>query len=130
MIKDRQKKVLIIYEGEKTEENLFKNISRHFFADRADILIVALPAAANLYMLWVKLREDNFDTDVIEVLKEMNGDIAERLKNMETADFSEVYLFFDYDGHQKSNGGSYQRNIGRDAGLQDILSAPGRTKRL
>ena len=30
MIKDRKKKIAIIYEGEKTEENLFRNISQHF----------------------------------------------------------------------------------------------------
>lgn len=102
MIKDKQKKVIIIYEGEKTEENLFKSISRHFFAERADILLVTLPAAANLYMLWSKLREDGFDTDVVGVLKEMNSDISARLKNMEMADFSEVYLFFDYDGQQNN----------------------------
>lgn len=102
MIRDKQKKVALIYEGEKTEENLFKSISRHFFADRADILILTLPAAANLYMLWTKLREDNFETDVISVLKEMNNDISDRLTGVKAEDFSEIYLFFDYDGHQNN----------------------------
>lgn len=102
MIKEKQKKVIIIYEGERTEENLFKSISRHFFENRADILIVMLPAAANLYMLWSKLREDNFETDVVGVLKEMNGAVSERLKNIEVTDFSEIYLFFDYDGQQNN----------------------------
>lgn len=102
MIRDKQKKVAIIYEGEKTEENLFKNIIQHFFADRADVLILTLPAAANLYMLWTKLREDHFETDVVGVLKEMNSDISERLTGMQAEDFSEIYLFFDYDGHQNN----------------------------
>ena len=102
MIRDKQKKVAIIYEGEKTEENLFKNIIHHFFADRADVLILTLPAAANLYMLWSKLREDHFETDAVGVLKEMNSDISERLTGMQAEDFSEIYLFFDYDGHQNN----------------------------
>lgn len=102
MIKEKQKKIIIIYEGEKTEKNLFKSINKHFFADRADILLVTLPAAANLYMLWSKLREDDFHTDVVGVLKEMNSDVSERLKDMEMTDFSEVYLFFDYDGQQNN----------------------------
>ncbi len=102
MIRDKQKKVAIIYEGEKTGENLFKNIIHHFFADRADVLILTLPAAANLYMLWTKLREDHFETDVVGVLKEMNSDISERLTGMQAEDFSEIYLFFDYDGHQNN----------------------------
>lgn len=118
MIKEKQKKVIIIYEGERTEENLFKSISRHFFDDRADVLIVTLPAAANLYMLWSKLREDNFDTDVVGVLKEMNSDISERLKNMEVTDFSEIYLFFDYDGQHNNIP---QKWAGKDA-LKEMLA--------
>ena len=65
MVRNRKKKIAIIYEEEKTEENIFKNISQHFFAERADIMIMTLPAAGNLYMLWTKLREDNFQTDVV-----------------------------------------------------------------
>ncbi len=102
MIRDKKQKIAIIYEGEKTEENLFRNISGHFFVDRADIMIVTLPAAGNLYMLWSKLQEDDFETDVISVLKEMNRDLSERLGSTEVADFSEVYLFFDYDGHHNN----------------------------
>lgn len=60
-------------------------------------MIMTLPAAGNLYMLWTKLHEDNFETDVISVLCEMNANLLERLKGMEAADFSEIYLFFDYD---------------------------------
>lgn len=36
-------------------------------------MIMTLPAAGNLYMLWTKLWEDNFQTDVISVLCEMNA---------------------------------------------------------
>lgn len=117
MIKDKQKKIAIIYEGEKTEENLFKNLSQHFFADRAEIMIVTLPAAGNLYMLWTRLREDDFETDVIGVLCEMNGNVKERLKGVEAADFSEVYLFFDYDGHHNNIPKKFE---GKDA-LEEML---------
>ena len=99
MIRNKQKKIAIIYEGEKTEKNLFQNLAQHFFAEKANILLVTLPAAGNLYMLWTKLQEDDFETDVISVLKEMNKDISKQLKDIEVEDFSEIYLFFDYDGH-------------------------------
>ena len=114
MIKNRKKKIVIIYEGEKTEKNLFKNISQHFFDNRAEVMILTLPAAGNLYMLWSKLQKDDFETDVISVLKEMNGDISERIKNAEITDFSEVYLFFDYDGHHN--------NVPQNLGRHDVLS--------
>lgn len=117
MNKDKQKKIMIIYEGEKTEENLFKSISQYFFAERAEILLVTLPAACNLYMLWTKLREDNFDTDVIGVLKEMNSGISERLSGLSITDFSEVYLFFDYDGHHNN----IPKKLGGNDPLREML---------
>lgn len=118
MIKDKRKKIAIVYEGEKTEENLFKNICQHFFADQADIMIVTLPAAGNLYMLWTRLQEDDFETDVVSVLREMNKKLSEKLKGVETADFSEVYLFFDYDGHHNNIPKKFE---GKDV-LEEMLT--------
>lgn len=99
MIRDKKKKVALIYEGVKTEENLFRNLQENFFDEKAELVIMTLPADGNIYMLWNRLREDDFETDVISVLKEMNADIAKRLENISVEDFSEIYLFFDYDGH-------------------------------
>lgn len=114
MIKDKVKKIALIYEGVKTEENLFESIRKNFFIDKAEIMIVPLPADGNIYMLWSRLKADNFDTDLISVLKEMNCDISERLKGTNAADFSEVYLFFDYDGHNN--------NIPKELRGKDVLA--------
>ncbi len=61
-------------------------------------------------MLWKKLKEDDFDTDIIEVLRESNKEIREQLMGLSRDDFSEVFLFFDYDAHQtnlgKADGGN------------------------
>lgn len=51
-------------------------------------------------MLWKRLKEDDFDTDVIEVLRESSAEIRKQLDGLLRDDFSEVYLFFDYDAHQ------------------------------
>ncbi len=99
MIRGKVKRIAFIYEGVKTEENIFENIRKHFFVDKADIMIVTLPADGNIYMLWSKLKEDEYDTDLISVLKEMNDDISEKLRDVDVNDFAEIYLFFDYDGH-------------------------------
>ena len=93
MIRDKKKKIAFIYEGVKTEENLFHNLQEHFFDEKAECVIMTLPADGNIYMLWNRLREDDFETDVISVLKEMNTDIAKRLENISVEDFSEIYLF-------------------------------------
>lgn len=114
MIRDKKKKVALIYEGVKTEENLFHNLQNTFFNNRAELIIVTLPADGNIYMLWNRLREDQFETDLISVLKEMNPDSAKNLKHISVEDFSEIYLFFDYDGHNN--------NIPKEFRNQDVLA--------
>ena len=94
MIRDKIKKIALIYEGIKTEKNLFRNIAGHFFDGKADLEIVTLPADGNLYMLWERMKADDFETDVLSVLREMSREASEQLKDYDRNDFSEVYLFF------------------------------------
>ena len=92
-----------IVEGEVREPQIIDNISKVFFA-HGNFKIITLPAEENIYMLWKKLKVDDFDTDIIEVLRESNDDIREQLAGLSRDDFSEVYLFFDYDMHQTNLG--------------------------
>ena len=43
-------------------------------------------------MLWKKLKADDFDTDIIEVLRESNKKIREQLEGLSRDDFSEVFF--------------------------------------
>ena len=90
-----------IVEGEAREPLIIDNISQVFFK-HANFKIITLPAGQNIYMLWKKLKEDDFDTDIIEVLREEHEELKEQLEGINRDDFSEVYLFFDYDGHQNN----------------------------
>lgn len=94
-----------IVEGEAREPLIIDNISKVFFA-HGNIKIITLPVGQNIYMLWKKLKEDDFDTDIIEVLREEHEELEEQLSGLSRDDFSEVYLFFDYDGHQNNLGES------------------------
>ncbi len=96
---NRRKKVIFIYEGVKAEEKLLNNMIETFFSSKVDISILNCPADGNIYMLWTRLKEDEFETNVVDVLKEMSNIARERLNNFKSSDFSEIYLFFDYDGH-------------------------------
>ena len=96
---NKRKKVLFIYEGVKAEENLLNNMIKVFFSSKVDISILNCPADGNIYMLWTKMKKDEFETNVVDVLKEMSIIARERLNNLKASDFSEIYLFFDYDGH-------------------------------
>ena len=51
-------------------------------------------------MLWKKLEADDFETDTIEVLRESSKESQKLLEGLSREDFSEVFLFFDYDAHQ------------------------------
>ena len=105
---DRDYKAFIV-EGEAREPLIIDNISKVFFA-HANMKIITLPAGKNIYMLWKKLKEDNFDTDIIEVLREEHKELKKQLEGLSRDDFSEVYLFFDYDGHQNNLGESDDRD--------------------
>lgn len=112
-MKYKKKKVIFIYEGVKAEENLLNNMVKIFFCSKADISILRCPADGNIYMLWTRLKKDDFETNVVDVLKEMSSIAKERLKNFRASDFSEIYLFFDYDGHNN--------NIPKEYLNEDIL---------
>ena len=99
---DRDYKAFIV-EGEAREPLIIDDISRVFFS-HANFKIITLPAGQNIYMLWKKLEADDFETDIIEVLRESNDDIKNQLIGLARDDFSEVYLFFDYDMHQTNMG--------------------------
>ncbi len=81
-----------IVEGEVREPLIINNISKVFFS-RANFKIITLPAGQNIYMLWKKLKEDDFDTDIVEVLREEHQDLKKQLEGIGRDDFSEVYLF-------------------------------------
>lgn len=91
--------IAVIVEGENREPAIVRNMQSFFFKGE-QIKIITLPAAQNIYMLWKILKEDDFETDIIEILRESSEKSAEELRDFSRDDFSEIYLFFDYDGHQ------------------------------
>lgn len=99
-----------IVEGEAREPLIIDNISKVFFAHE-NFKIITLPAGENIYMLWKKLKEDDFETDIIEVLRENNKEIRKQLTGLTRDAFSEIYLFFDYDAHQNNLRESDDRNV-------------------
>lgn len=65
---DKDYKAFIV-EGEAREPQIIDNISKIFFS-HGNYTVITLPAGENIYMLWKQLKADDFDTDVIEVLRE------------------------------------------------------------
>ena len=107
-------KIAFIIEGNKTEPQLIYNIKKYFFKN-LDVIPIILPNETNIYTLWEKIKADDEETDIIEVVKEVASKSNQKkaLKNidkintedfrkMNRDEFSEVYLFFDYDGHNNN----------------------------
>ena len=88
---DKDYKAFIV-EGEAREPLIIGNISKVFFG-QGNFKIITLPAGQNIYMLWKRLKADDFDTDIIEVLREEHEELEKQLEGLNRGDFSEVYLF-------------------------------------
>ena len=91
---------VVIVEGERREVGIFDLINEFYFKD--SIKLIALPAGKNIYMLWNELKKDEYQTDIVELLRESNSNAKEILNGLSRDDIDEVYLFFDYDAHQNN----------------------------
>ena len=63
-----------------------------------DVMLI-LPAEMNMYMLWNDVKNEP-DIDIISYLKEKSESIRDVLGEMNSDDFSEIYMFFDLDAQQ------------------------------
>ena len=89
-------KILFIFEGEKTEENIFKSVFKIYSKTRSDE-IIKVAYCRTIYDLYIKLKKDP-DIDIIEILRE-NSKNESILSGITRDKISMTYLFFDYDGH-------------------------------
>lgn len=124
---NKSKKIAFVIEGNKTEPQIIYNIKEYFFKG-LDVVPIILPNATNIYTLWEKIKEDDEETDIIEIVKEeaLKQDQNQSMKKidrmnkidfrkMNRDEFSEVYLFFDYDGHND--------NLPKDKNPNDVLKS-------
>lgn len=99
--------IAIISEGEKTEKQIINNLENNFttFSNK----IIFLLYKANIYNLFREIEEDE-DIDIISLLKEkqikankIRNDVENiDVSNINSDDISQIYLFFDYDGHTEN----------------------------
>lgn len=90
---------LFVVEGEARDLR-FAEEMRGFMGVRGEVRLVCLPAEQNVYMLYRRLADDDFESDVVEVLRESVPAAAKCLEGISRDSVDQVYLFFDYDPHQ------------------------------
>jgi len=94
---------LFIVEGEDRDYRFVNEMSFCFFSKgKFEAKVINLPASQNIYMLYRLLKEDDFDTDIVEILRDTVDVAKEKLEGVDRQDIDEVYLFFDYDVHQNN----------------------------
>lgn len=86
--------ILFVFEGAKTEGNVLDSLKQHFLNDGAHICVTF---NTHIYTLYNEVKGDDF-LDIVEVLREKEWNEND-LKDVKRDDVSQVFLFFDYDGH-------------------------------
>lgn len=82
--------ILLIVEGRKTEPKFFKQIRQKF-----DIDYKIYCLGTNIYTLYRKIKELDFNCDIKDVLEDLHPEQAQILNNK----FAYTYLIFDCDAH-------------------------------
>jgi len=118
-MESRKRKILFVVEGKKKEISIFNNLSDVFFKGKCEITPVPVPADMNIYMLFDVMKKDDFQVDVVEVLREKVPVAKEILTNYVRDDFSEVYFFFDFD--EQTNNLHYAKKTDNINVLEEML---------
>jgi hypothetical protein len=87
-------KILFIFEGEKTEKQITANLTKFFINENT---IVTCAYCSTIYQVYQEILDDE-DLDTFTLLKNRTQN-QELLKDYYRDDFAEIYMFFDYDGH-------------------------------
>lgn len=85
--------ILFVFEGEVTEKCIFDSLKTHYIDNHSNILISVYKT--HIYELFREIYEDN-DLDIFSLIKSRNEEV---LKGIKSSQISEIYYFFDYDGH-------------------------------
>lgn len=112
--------ILFVFEGKSTEDKIVECLEKHILNDS---VIIKCAYTSDVYQLYREIEKDE-DLDIFYLIKERDKDnpIFEKYNG---SDFSEIYLFFDYDGQadlasvQDKDGFAVKTG---DSKMKDMLS--------
>lgn len=106
----QKNKILFVYEGLRPEESIMKSIEKHIIKNFGNEIIVEI-FENNIYELYAKIEDDPY-LELIELLKEKSKNLE--FINTPNRYFSQIYLFFDYDGHDcKANDDTIKQMLAK-----------------
>lgn len=113
----REEVILFVFEGAKTERTIFNCLWMNFFAGTKRAVFAAYGTV--IYDLWRKLKNTDADEqlDSFQIIREKvqsnPSTFNPELEGLDVDNISEIYLFFDYDGHTA---------LSNNEDLKDIIS--------
>ncbi len=102
---------LFIVEGEDRDYRFIVNLTQLFFNAKQQFKTIHLPAKQNIFMLYQQLKEDEFETDLVELLRERVEGAQKILEGIRRQDISEVYLFFDADLQEDNLDDKHHKDV-------------------
>ncbi|GKX52210.1 hypothetical protein [Budvicia aquatica] len=90
-------KILFVFEGEKTEHVIARNFISHYI-QKENKTVIKISFCGEIYQLYKKMSEDDFGIEFVDLFPLLQ-ERDENLKKYKRDDFSQIYLFFDYDPH-------------------------------
>lgn len=92
--------ILVVFEGLVTEKTIFNNLKQYFLNENENTIVYGFHCG-EIYSLYNKLEKDE-DLELFTLLQEKLKDTNPELQSIKKNQVSELYLFFDYDGHSIS----------------------------
>ncbi len=87
---------LFIFEGEHTEDKIVARLEKHFMGKSIAVKCVF---GGDIYQLYQRIKNEDFDVDIVSLLKERSEANNKELDGYDNDSFSYIYFFFDYDAH-------------------------------
>ena len=87
--------ILFIFEGDKTEKQIFESLQKHYLNEFKNTILIA-SYGTHIYKLFREVEKDP-DLDLFTLIKERSSDT--QITKISRDLVSEIFLFFDYDGH-------------------------------
>jgi len=93
--------ILFVFEGKRREPDIFRTLEYLFFPKEQTIVY---SYGNNLYELYRQIQELDGAGDIVSLLREINKENPDSPfdDDVKTSDFSEIFLFFDYDFQNKN----------------------------
>lgn len=118
--------ILFVFEGEEREPELYKTLERLYFPRENDNIVCSF--GNNIYALYMEMLALGGDGDIVSVMKEKLAERGDKaLEGKRSSDFSEIYLFFDYDfQNSQLSIDEINRRVGEMLGMFDEETESGK----